>query len=73
VAALGNCGRVMAALPEKEEGSMEVDEVVKEEVEVKAPEPLGKVKTAQKEAKGGQGTGREGEKGSGGKKKKGRR
>lgn len=55
----------MAALPDKEEGSMEVDVVVK-----------GKGKAAQKEAKGGQWTGKEGEKGGGGvggKKKKGKR
>ncbi len=76
VAALGSCGRIMAALPDKEEGSMEVDVVVKEEVEEKASELLGKGKAAQKEAKGGQWTGKEGEKGGGGvggKKKKGKR
>lgn len=75
IAALGSCGRLMAALPPKEEGAdegaMDVDAPVKEEPEVKA-------KAGPKEAlKGGQGQGKGGEKGGngggGGKKKKGKR
>jgi len=74
VAALGNCGRVMAALPDKEEANMDVDEGVKEEAEGKVPEGKGKVppKEGGKEVKSGQSKG--GEKtGGGGKKKKGKR
>lgn len=75
VAALGSCGRVMAALPPKDggadEGALDVDAPVKEEHESKAKE-------VKKEAsKGGQGQGKGGEKGGGGggggKKKKGKR
>ena len=78
MAALGNCGRVMAALPEKEEGNLDVDEVVKDEVDGNALEGKGKgpLKEAGKEAKGGQSKGGEKEKfggAGGGKKKKGNR
>ena len=68
IAALGNCGRVMAALPDKEETSMEVEEGVKDAVgEKEVPS-----KESGKDLKSGQGKG--GEKaGGGGKKKKGKR
>ncbi|KAL2046738.1 hypothetical protein ABVK25_011568 [Lepraria finkii] len=63
VAALGSCGRVMAALPAKEEGAdegaMEVDAPV-ENVEGKA-----KAVPKEKEVKGGQGQGQEHRKGRG--------
>ena len=77
VAALGNCGRVMAALPDKEEGNIVVEEGLKDEVEGKVLEGKGKAppKEAGKEVKSAQGKGGEkiGSGGNAGKKKKGKR
>ncbi|KAK4692678.1 hypothetical protein P7C71_g4573, partial [Lecanoromycetidae sp. Uapishka_2] len=75
IAALGNCGRVMAALPPKAEGAdemaLDVDAPVKEEPEGKAKEAKKEVvKTGQGQAKGGE---KGGGGGGGGKKKKGKR
>lgn len=70
VASLGSCGRVMAALPAREE--TEVKEEPVEEMEgVAAVKPEDtKVPTSKAGAKGGQAQGKGGEKGGGGGKKK---
>lgn len=74
-AGLGSCGRVMAALPAREE--TEVKEEPREEMEgVGAVKPEDtKISTSKGGAKGGQIQGRGGEKGGGGggKKKKGKK
>ncbi|KAL6721792.1 hypothetical protein ACLMJK_000897 [Lecanora helva] len=75
VAALSRCGRVMAGLPNKEEGAMEVDAGIKEEVGAE-PEAKAKIAVSDTKApiqsKGGEKAGGGGG-GGGGKKKKGKR
>ena len=70
VAALSSCGRVMSALPDKEDVAIKVEDKVKDEV-INEPEGEGKavVKDAKPQAKGGEKSGA----GGGGKKKKGKR
>ena len=64
----------MAALPDKEEGAVDADEIVKEESEGKATEVKGRLPQIEtgKDVKGGQTKGAD-KGGGGGKKKKGKR